>query len=63
MALFSSKGYAIGENFAQWLAHKLSTTEQLAGELIGHVEVCSSPHHTAPHRTRDRWVVCNLLPF
>ena len=38
MALFSSKGYAIGENFAQWLAYKLKTTEQLAGELIGHVE-------------------------
>ena len=38
MALFSSKGYAIGENFALWLAHKLQTTEQLAGDLIGHVE-------------------------
>jgi hypothetical protein len=38
VALFSSKGYAIGENFAQWLANKLHTTEQLAGELIGHVE-------------------------
>ena len=38
MALFSSKGYAIGENFAQWLAHKLKTTERLATELIGHVE-------------------------
>ena len=38
MALFSSKGYAIGENFALWLAHKLKTTEQLAGDLIGHVE-------------------------
>ena len=38
VALFSSKGYAIGENFAQWLAHKLKTTEQLAGELVGHVE-------------------------
>ena len=25
VALFSSKGYAIGENFAQWLAHKLNT--------------------------------------
>ena len=35
VALFSSKGYAIGENFAQWLAHKLHSTEQLAGELIG----------------------------
>ena len=38
VALFSSKGYAIGENFAQWLAHKLETTELLAGELLGHVE-------------------------
>ena len=38
VALFSSKGYAIGENFAQWLAHKLHTTERLAGELIGHVQ-------------------------
>ena len=38
VALFSSKGYAIGENFALWLAHKLKTTEQLAGDLIGHVE-------------------------
>ena len=38
VALFSSKGYAIGENFAQWLAHKLHITEQLAGELIDHVE-------------------------
>lgn len=38
VALFSSKGYAIGENFAQWLAHKLRTTEQLAGALVGHVE-------------------------
>ena len=38
VALFSSKGYAIGANFAQWLAHKLKTTEQLAGELIAHVE-------------------------
>ena len=38
VALFSSKGYAIGENFAQWLAHKLKTTEQLAGDLLGHVE-------------------------
>ena len=38
MALFSSKGYAIGANFAQWLAHKLKTTEQQAIELIGHVE-------------------------
>jgi len=26
VALFSSKGYAIGANFAQWLAHKLNTT-------------------------------------
>ena len=25
VALFSSKGYAIGENFAQWLAPKLKT--------------------------------------
>jgi len=38
VALFSSKGYAIGENFAQWLAQKMSTTERLAGELIAHVE-------------------------
>ena len=38
VALFSCKGYAIGANFATWLAHKLKTTEQLAGELIGHVE-------------------------
>eukprot|EP00966_Prymnesium_polylepis_P336474 7391591-Prymnesium_polylepis.3 len=38
VALFSSKGYAIGEDFAQWLTYKLKTTEQLAGELIGHVE-------------------------
>jgi len=38
VALFSSKGYAIGANFATWLAHKLKTTEQLAGEIIGHVE-------------------------
>ena len=38
VALFSSKGYAIGANFAQWLAHKLKTTEQLAAELIGHVQ-------------------------
>ena len=38
VALFSSKGYAIGENFAQWLAHKLKTTEALAAKLIGHVE-------------------------
>ena len=43
VALFSSKGYAIGENFAQWLAHKLNTNEQLAGELISHVEVCCAP--------------------
>ena len=28
VALFSSKGYAIGANFAQWLAHKLKTTER-----------------------------------
>ena len=38
VALFSSKGYAIGENFAQWLAHKLKTSEAIATELIGHVE-------------------------
>eukprot|EP00966_Prymnesium_polylepis_P286849 6625705-Prymnesium_polylepis.1 len=38
VALFSSKGYAIGANFAQWLAHKLKTSEQAALELIGHVE-------------------------
>lgn len=38
VALFSSKGYAIGENFAQWLAHKMRLNEQLAGDLIGHVE-------------------------
>ena len=38
VALFSSKGYAIGANFAQWLAHKLKTTERAAGELISHVE-------------------------
>ena len=34
VALFSSKGYAIGANFAQWLAHKLKTTEERARELI-----------------------------
>ena len=39
VALFSCKGYAIGANFATWLAHKLKTTEQLAGELIGHVDL------------------------
>ena len=48
VALFSSKGYAIGENFAQWLAHKLKTTERLSGELIGHVEdllaICGGRH-------------------
>ena len=38
VALFSSKGYAIGENFGQWLAHKLSSSEAAAMELIGHVE-------------------------
>ena len=38
VALYSSKGYAIGEDFGQWLAHKLKTTERQAGELIGHVE-------------------------
>jgi hypothetical protein len=38
VALFSSKGYAIGEKFAKWLAHKLKTTENAAGELIGNVE-------------------------
>lgn len=38
VALFSSKGYAIGENFAQWLAHKLKTSEAAAQQLIGNVE-------------------------
>ena len=38
VALHSSKGYAIGEKFAQWLAHKLKTTTERADELIGHVE-------------------------
>ena len=38
MALFSSKGYAIGEDYAQWLAYKLKTSESNATELIGHVE-------------------------
>ena len=38
VALFSSKGYAIGANFAQWLAHKLKATERQAHELIDHVE-------------------------
>eukprot|EP00966_Prymnesium_polylepis_P165810 3832497-Prymnesium_polylepis.1 len=38
VALFSSKGDAIGENFAQWLAYKLKATERQATELIGHVE-------------------------
>ena len=38
VALFSSKGYAIGEKFAKWLAHKLKTTEALATKLIGHLE-------------------------
>jgi hypothetical protein len=38
VALFSSKGYAIGENFGNWLAHKLKTTPELAAKLIGHVE-------------------------
>ena len=38
VALFSSKGYVIGENFALWLAHKLKTSEEASHQLIGHVE-------------------------
>ena len=38
VALFSTKGYAIGASFNSWLAHKLSTSLQHADELIGHVE-------------------------
>lgn len=38
VALFSSKGYAIGEAFAEWLGHKLQTTPAVAQQLIGHVE-------------------------
>ena len=33
MALFSSKGYAIGENFAQWLEAQMRRDEQLEGDL------------------------------
>ena len=38
MALFSSKGYAIGANFSSWLAHKMRTTQRQADELISSVE-------------------------
>ena len=51
VALFSSKGYAIGANFAQWLAHKLKTTEECACELIGHIEdllaICAAGETTS----------------
>ena len=33
VALFSSKGYAIGENFAQWLEAQMRRDEQLEGDL------------------------------
>ena len=38
VALFSTKGYAIGEKFAKWVAHKLKSSESHAGKLIAHVE-------------------------
>jgi len=33
VALFSSKGYAIGENFAQWLEAQMGRDEKLEGDL------------------------------
>ena len=47
VAAFSSKGYAIGEKFAQWLAAELHVKEEtLEGELLGHVQdliaICGS---------------------
>ena len=41
-ALFSSKGYAIGQKFAEWMEAELAAAsdevDQLEGELLGHLE-------------------------
>lgn len=38
VAPFSCKGYAIGENFAQWIAHEESKAPVLAGQLRAFIE-------------------------
>lgn len=47
MALFSSKGYAVGEKFAQWLAAELHVKKDtMEGELLGYTQdllaICGS---------------------
>ena len=41
-ALFSSKGYAIGQKFAEWMEAELEASanemDSLEGELLGHLE-------------------------
>ena len=41
-ALFSSKGYAIGQKFAEWMEAELAVSNEelntLEGDLLGHLE-------------------------